>query len=152
MARIKIETIEHDSDAYWQALVLRDGLLRAPLGLDYSEADIEAEAEQVQVVALERGEVVGTLLLRGEEAGLVQMRQVAVSQKKQGRGIGRDLVKFAEALVWAECGDEIFLHAREPVVAFYEALGYERVGDPFIEIGIEHVKMRKRLDTSSGGG
>ena len=145
MARIKIETIEHDSDAYWEGLLLRDRLLRAPLGLDYSEEDIAAEAEQVHVVALEKGEVVGTLLLRGAEAGPVQMRQVAVSQKKQGRGIGRDLVKFAEALVWAECGDEIFLHAREPVVAFYEELGYERVGNLFVEVGIPHLRMRKKL-------
>ena len=120
MARIKVETIAHDSDDYWQALVVRDAVLRAPLGLDYSDEDIAAEADQVHVVARERGEIVGTLLLRGEGDGLVQMRQVAVAAKKQGKGIGRDLVKFAEALAWAECGDEIFLHARESVIPFYE--------------------------------
>ena len=148
MARIKIETIEHDSDDYWQALVVRDEVLRKPLGLDYSEEDIAAEANQVHVIARERGEIVGTLLLRGDEGALVQMRQVAVAPKKQGRGIGQDLVKFAESLVWAERGDEIFLHAREPVIPFYEALGYERVGEMFIEVGIRHVKMRKRLGES----
>ncbi len=73
------------------------------------------------------------------------MRQVAVPNKRRGHGVGRDLVKFAEALVWAECGDEIFLHSREPVVGFYEALGYERVGESFAEIGIPHQRMRKRL-------
>ena len=119
--------------------------MRAPLGIEFSEEDIAAEAEQVHVVARERGEIVGTLLLRGAAEGLVHMRQVAVADKKQGRGIGKDLVKFAEALVWAECGDEIFLHARENVIGFYEGLGYEREGDVFIEVGIPHVKMRKRL-------
>jgi predicted GNAT family N-acyltransferase len=146
MARIKIETIAHDSDAYWEALLLRDRLLRAPLGLDYSEEDIAAEAQQVHVVAVEKGEVVGVLLLRGEEGGVVRMRQVAVAKKRQGRGIGRDLVKFAEALVWAERGDEIHLHAREEVVEFYEGLDYERVGEVFVEVGIPHLRMRKRLD------
>ena len=145
MARIKVETIAHDSDAYWEAMLLRDRMLRAPLGLDFSEEDIAAEAEQVHVVALERGEIVGTLILRAEEEGLVHMRQVAVAEKKQGRGIGKDLVKFAEALVWAECGDEIFLHSRETVAGFYDGLGYERVGDVFTEVGIPHVKMRKKL-------
>ena len=53
MARIKIETIEHDSDDYWQALVVRDAELRAPLGLEYSEEDIAAEADQVHVIARE---------------------------------------------------------------------------------------------------
>lgn len=144
-ARVKIETIEHDSDQYWEALVLRNALLRAPLGLDFSDEDVAAEAEQVHVVALEKGEIIGTLLLRGAEGGLVQMRQVAVTPKRQGRGIGRDLVKFAEALVWAERGDEIFLHAREAVIPFYEALDYEPVGEIFVEVGIPHLKMRKRL-------
>ncbi len=145
MARIKIETIAHDSEAYWEAMLLRDRILRAPLGVEFSEEDIAAEADQVHVIARERGEIVGTLLLRGAAEGLVHMRQVAVAENRQGRGIGKDLVKFAEALVWAECGDEIFLHAREPVVAFYEELGYGRVGEPFEEVGIPHVKMRKRL-------
>lgn len=145
MARIKVEAIEHDSDAYWEALQLRDRILRAPLGLEYSEEDLAAESDQVHVIARERGEIVGTLLLRGAAEGLVQMRQVAVAEKKQGRGIGRDLVKFAESLVWAECGDEIYLHAREGVAEFYEALGYEREGEVFTEVGIPHIKMRKRL-------
>jgi len=144
-SKIKISTIEHDSDAYWQALLMRDGILRAPLGLDYSEEDIAAESSDVHIVAIERGEIVGTLLLRAAGDGLVQMRQVAVPKKRQGHGVGRDLVKFAEALVWAECGDEIFLHSREPVVGFYEALGYERVGESFMEVGIPHQRMRKRL-------
>ena len=145
MARIKIETIEHDSDVYWQALVFRDQMLRAPLGLDFSEEDIAAEAGEVHVIAHERGEIVGTLCLKHAGGALVQMRQVAVADNKQGRGIGRDLVKFAESLVWAERGDEIFLHAREPVIGFYEALGYVGVGEKFTEVGIPHLKMRKKL-------
>jgi len=148
MARIKIETIAHDSDDYWQALLLRDGLLRSPLGLDYSDEDVAAEADQVHVVARERGEIVGTLLLKSGGGALVQMRQVAVSSKKQGRGIGKDLVKFAEALVWTERGDEIFLHARESVIGFYESLGYVGEGEEFIEVGIAHLKMRKVLGES----
>ena len=144
-SRVKIETVAHNSDDYWQALALRDLLLRAPLGLEFSDEDIAEEAEQVHVVAREKGEIVGTLLLRGDGEGVVHMRQVAVAQNRQGRGIGRDLVKFAEALVWAECGDEIYLHAREPVIPFYEALEYERVGEIFEEVGIPHQKMRKRM-------
>ena len=89
-ARIKITTIAHDSDDYWQALLMRDGLLRAPLGLDYSEDDIAAEAGDVHIVAIERGEIVGTLLLRAAGEGLVQMRQVAVVKKRQGHGVGKE--------------------------------------------------------------
>ena len=147
MARIKVETIAHDSQDYWEAMLLRDRILRAPLGIEFSEENIAAETEQVHVVARERGEIVGTLILRGAAEGLVHMRQVAVAEKKQGRGIGRDLVKFAETLVWAECGDVIYLHAREPVIPFYESLGYECEGEIFEEVGIPHQKMLKRLSS-----
>ncbi len=57
-SKIKISTIEHDSDAYWQALLMRDGILRAPLGLEFSEEDIAAESSDVHIVAIERGEIV----------------------------------------------------------------------------------------------
>ena len=90
-SKVRIKAVAHDSDEYWEALALRDVLLRRPLGLEFSDQDVAEEADQVHVVAAEKGEVVGTLLLRGEAGGLVHMRQVAVAAKRQGRGIGRDL-------------------------------------------------------------
>jgi len=52
------------------------------------------------------------------------------------------LVEAAEAFV--DTG-EISLHAREVAVAFYESMGYTTVGEPFLEVGILHMKMTKRV-------
>ena len=37
------------------------------------------------------------------------------------------------------------LHAQEYVKSFYAAHGYREHGDPFLEVNILHVEMRKTL-------
>jgi hypothetical protein len=71
-----------------------------------------------------------------------KMRQVAVSPERQRQVIGKRLVEAAEVAVATGL---ITLHAREVAIPFYEAMGYEKVGDPFFEVGIPHIKMAKRI-------
>jgi len=78
------------------------------------------------------------------------MRQVAVEPAWQGRGIGRELVRCAETFVQMKVNEgrrshDIELHARREAVAFYEQLDYQKNGAIFLEIGIEHQAMIKRL-------
>jgi predicted GNAT family N-acyltransferase len=40
------------------------------------------------------------------------------------------------------------LNARDTAIPFYLHLGYELVGEPFVEVGIPHRKMRKALRSS----
>ena len=37
------------------------------------------------------------------------------------------------------------LHARDTAIPFYKKLGYECVGEPFVEVTILHQAMQKRL-------
>jgi predicted GNAT family N-acyltransferase len=37
------------------------------------------------------------------------------------------------------------VHARDVAVGFYERLGYQSVGEPFVEIGLPHQTMEKEL-------
>jgi predicted GNAT family N-acyltransferase len=39
----------------------------------------------------------------------------------------------------------VWLHAQTAAVGFYERRGFARTGDAFVEIGIEHVEMRRSL-------
>ena len=50
-----------------------------------------------------------------------------------------------EAALAARGFVSLSLHARSIAVGFYEKLGYETVGDEFIEVSIPHRKMAKRL-------
>jgi ribosomal protein S18 acetylase RimI-like enzyme len=70
---------------------------------------------------------------------------VAVAPELQGQGIGTALVNQAEALDRKSGYCRIVLHARETTVAFYEKLGYSRIGHRFEEVAIPHWAMEKRL-------
>jgi hypothetical protein len=73
------------------------------------------------------------------------MRQVAVVPELQGQGIGRAMVEYSEALARTVGFTRMILHARETAVAFYEKLGYAKVGERFVEVTIPHWAMAKRL-------
>jgi len=136
---------EHNSDWYLKALDLRRRVLRWPLGLEYSEDDLRAEAGETTVVAVENGRVVGTIQLRALDDRVMKVRQVAVDDEVQGQGVGRRMSEAAEAWMRERGFEEIVLHARAVVLPFYEKQGYVVVGDEFTEVGIPHRKMVKAL-------
>ncbi len=42
-------------------------------------------------------------------------------------------------------GTELMLHARVSVSDFYRKLGYTDFGDPFMEVSVPHILMKKYL-------
>jgi len=131
---------------YRQVLDLRHRILRLPLGLTLSEADITDEDRQHILVYLNQDRVSGCVLLQTQPEGRMKMRQLAVEQHLQGMGIGRQLVQFAEDIARAAQASEMVLHARQAVLPFYLKLGYTAYGDVFNEVGIPHRSMKKSLE------
>src|SRR5690348_3196872 len=86
----------HGSAEYEATVSLRRRVLREPLGLDFTRAELAAEAADYHLVANEDGALAACLILVPLESGAIKMRQVAVEPALQGRGIGRELVRFAE--------------------------------------------------------
>ncbi|MFL2435990.1 MAG: GNAT family N-acetyltransferase [Verrucomicrobiales bacterium] len=80
-----------------------------------------------------------------DEKKLAKMQQVVVSQQHQSKGIGKKLINFSENFISSIGINSILLHAREPVVGFYEKLGYAKFGEKFLEVTIPHHKMNKNL-------
>jgi len=73
------------------------------------------------------------------------MRQVAVHETKQDKGIGSEMVNFSENYA-AENGYEwMVCSARKTAVPFYLKQGWQTVGDEFVEVTIPHFKMRKKI-------
>ena len=59
-----------------------------------------------------------------------------------GEGLGRSIMEFAMPRIVQHFGCErLTLHSQCHAEGFYERLGFVRVGDVFLEEGIEHVKM-----------
>ncbi|MCX7591512.1 MAG: GNAT family N-acetyltransferase [Kiritimatiellae bacterium] len=126
-------------------MALRNEILRQPLGLSLSRAELEGESDSFHVVALHNNRVVGCVVLKPLGEARVRMRQLCVDPLYRGCGIGKALVQSAERLA-AESGfTEVVLHARKQVVSFYEKLGYTPEGEFFVEVGIPHRRMRKKI-------
>jgi GNAT superfamily N-acetyltransferase len=139
--------IPHNSGEYWDAVQIRDSVLRKPLGMEYRMEDLLAEEGSYHFACRVDGKLAGSVILRPKEDGLVQMRQFAVCEELQGRGVGRALANYAEGFARGKGFREIILHARVSVMEFYRKLGYFEEGEGFTEVGLPHILMSKQLET-----
>ena len=80
----------------------------------------------------------------GAEAGQAEaakLERFAVLPNARGTGLGRRLVARALADARAAGHRRFVLHAQTYVTGLYESFGFAAEGPPFVEDGLEHVKM-----------
>ena len=142
---LQFQEVEFGSEDYKTAITLRDEVLRKPLGLKYTQEQLDAEQDSWHLVCKHGQAVVGCLILKPEDSTIIRMRQFAVDKDFQGTGVGKYLAEKAEGLARERGFSEIVLNAREVVLGFYEKQGYRKEGDRFIEVTIPHFRMRKKL-------
>lgn len=140
-----LKIVDYGTAEYKQVLHLRDEILRKPLGLDFSSEELEKEKEHMHMAAYEDERILGCCMLVKEDPETVRLRQMAVVNDVQGKGIGRALMQFAENLARDRGYRRITMHARKNAVGFYERMGYKKIGDEFMEITIPHIVMEKEL-------
>ena len=143
--KVQIAEIKYLSEEYHQEQELRDRVLRKPLGMSLYDENMDAEQHDVHVGAFIHGTLAGVLILTRINAAEIKMRQVAVDEASRERHIGTEMVLFAEMYSKKNGYSTILLNARKTAVGFYEKLGYDSVGEEFLEINIPHFKMRKCL-------
>jgi len=133
------------SDLYRQSLRLREGILRAPLGLTVSDEELYDDGMRQHFCAVNCGAVVGTVSLRPLDEATLHLKQMAVDEAKRRMRIGAQLLAHAEA--WAaEAGFRLMIaHARVGAEGFYLRFGYAQDGAPFDKHTIPHVRVTKRL-------
>lgn len=133
------------SETYAEALRLRDAILRAPLGLAFTEEELADDAERRHFCAIAGGQVVGSLSFKRLGAHTLQLKQMAVAEGRRREKIGTRLLSFAEAWARREGFGTIILNARIGAEGFYARHGYALEGALFEENGIPHVRMTKRI-------
>jgi ribosomal protein S18 acetylase RimI-like enzyme len=140
-----LKIIDHNTPQYNDMIQLRNEVLRKPLGLVFSPEELEKEKENLLIGAYEDDIMLGCCMLVEEGADTVRLRQMAVLNDLQGKGIGKALMNFAENLARDRGYERITMHARKNSVGFYEKMGYKLVGTEFEEITIPHFVMEKKL-------
>ena len=140
-----LKQIDHGSKEYEQMIKLRFEILRKPLHLDFSKEELEKEKHDILIGAFEDDKMLGCCLLTKVDKHCVRLRQMAVQNNLQGKGIGASLMNFAENVARDHGYKRIIMHARKTATGFYEKLGYTVTGKEFIEISIPYVVMEKKL-------
>ncbi|MFY0252683.1 GNAT family N-acetyltransferase [Chitinophaga sp. 30R24] len=145
---LEFRILEYGSCDYHAMVDLRSEVLRKPLGLSFTEEQLQQEMNDVLIgafITTAHTAIAGCCILTPVNENIVQLRQMAVSPDMQGKGIGRDIVSFAEQYAHENGFNVLTLHARKVATGFYQKLGYETCGEEFIEVGIPHYEMRKNL-------
>ena len=140
-----LKIIEHGSAEYQKMVGLRDNVLRKPLGLIFTPDELEGEKENILIGAFEDDDILGCCMLVEENNRVIRLRQMAVLNNLQGKGVGRAIMNFAENIARDRGYKVLSMHARKNATGFYEKMGYKVCGDEFTEVTIPHYLMEKNL-------
>jgi ribosomal protein S18 acetylase RimI-like enzyme len=143
--RAALEAIVQAAYEPWVPVI---GVRPLPMVADYGRV-IAAE----QAYLLENGEVDGLIVLVAED-GTLLVENVAVRPERQGRGLGRRLLAFAEFRARTLGLAALRLYTNEKMtanIALYESLGYRETSREDID-GRQVVHLRKDLQHSGTAG
>lgn len=140
-----IKQIDYGTKEYEQMIKLRNDILRKPLHLSFEKNELDREKNDILIGAFEEDKMLGCCLLRRIDNDCVRLRQMAVQNNLQGKGIGASLMNYAENIAHDKGYKKIIMHARKTALGFYEKFGYSVVGNEFSEVTIPHFVMEKRL-------
>jgi predicted GNAT family N-acyltransferase len=142
---MEIRIIEHDSKDYEEMVALRVHVLLEPIGIPASYIDSVKEQQDILIGAFENKEMIGCCILSVRDEETLQLRQMAVQKGLQKKGVGASILQFAEEEARRRNYSVLMMHARDPVLGFYEKCGYTIVGEQFFEVGMPHHRMEKSL-------
>lgn len=139
-----VKLIDTGTKEYDEMVELRKKILLDPSGISYSYINPEKEKQDFLIGAFE-DKLVGCCLLTKKDQANLQLRQMAVDDDQQNRGVGAAIVAYAEEIAKENGFQKMVLHARDTAKGFYSKCGYRIIGDEFFEVGLSHYLMEKEL-------
>jgi len=140
-----LKQIDHGSEEYQLMVKLRDEVLRKPLGLSFDTEELEKEKNEILIAAFDEEDIIGCCILSDIGMQKIRLRQMAVHDSVQGKGIGASIMSFAENIAKDKGYKYMVMHARDTAIGFYEKFGYKVNSDEFEEVGLSHHIMEKEL-------
>ncbi|MBK8722071.1 MAG: GNAT family N-acetyltransferase [Saprospiraceae bacterium] len=138
--------IQFATPEYDELVQLRTKILRKPLGLEFTIDQLSNEYNDFHFgIYNQELKLLGGMIFNNIGNNTLKMRQVAVDDVCQNKGIGKFMVKQSEKWAKEKGFNMIELNARDTAIPFYQSLGYVGEGEIFIEVSIPHLKMVKNL-------
>lgn len=95
------------------------------------------DARSLHCVAYEQDRAIGTGRLLPD----AHIGRMAVLASHRGRGIGARILQCLIESARARGDPAVELSAQYQVVEFYERQGFRAIGEPYLEVGIRHLRM-----------
>ena len=140
---------QHSLVAYARAMPMGDDSSKNDLAGDISGSDMTAEANR-GTLAVEASRHNVAVALSASEVEVVRIGRVVVTQSRRGTGLAEQLMnRLINHLEEQYPAKDLILSAQEPIVSFYQALGFAEESDAYLEDGIPHIDMRRTSIPSS---
>lgn len=91
---------------------------------------------------------VGTARIRQIDNKTAKIERLSVFPLARRKGIGKKLMAKAIEFATRQNYHIVVVNAQKYIKNFYQELGFEQVGNIFIEANIPHIKMTKKLDNN----
>ncbi len=138
------ETTDLTSDIYNDALKIRKNVFvdeqLVPMSLE-----IEDEELCIHFVLYDDAFPRATVRLFPKNNGIYKVQRMAVSKKNRKMGYGRELMAYVEKYAHKNTANKLALGAQTQAIPFYESIGYDVFGEEYLDAGIKHFDMEKKL-------
>lgn len=143
---IRVKKIENQQELDEAFEIRREVFIVGQACPEEEEFD-DFDEEATHFIAYVKGEPAGTCRFRTTSKG-VKLERFAVLEKFRGEGIGKRLVQTVLGYLDKEDLEEgtlIYLHSQVAAMGLYTRFGFEKVGEMFDEVGIDHYEMQKKV-------
>ena len=105
--------------------------------------DIDGLDQKSMHIFLYENEIIAYARIYEKNTCTMQIGRVI--SKYRGKGLGKGLLNGAIQKIEELGYKRIYLEGQEYAIGFYKKLGFSVISKPFLEDGIPHVKMEKKL-------
>ncbi len=134
-----------------EALNIRRKVFMEEQGVSYDEEIDGRDETSYHLVAFESNEPIACARFYSGEPGQFIVGRVAVLPEYRKHGIGHEIMRAVEHWARENGVRELRLSAQDPVIPFYQDLGYELTDEPgFLDANIPHHNMVLLLANNQG--
>ena len=128
----------------WNVTNIRELVFRKEQNVPYLEDEMfEEQLEAKTYLIYLKDKVIGTIRYRYVK-DTYKIERFAILKEYRNKGYGKQAFNYFIDMIAANFNPcTITLNSQEPVIKFYENLGFIPEGEMFLEAGIKHLKMNK---------
>ena len=128
----------------WNVTNIRELVFRKEQNVPYLEDEMfEEQLEAKTYLIYLKDKVIGTIRYRYVK-DTYKIERFAILKEYRNKGYGKQAFNYFIDMIATDFNPcTITLNSQEPVIKFYENLGFIPEGEMFLEAGIKHLKMNK---------